>query len=222
MWFFPAIFLCIHHKSWALNLGIQASRELLLAAIRSIRIEVCRRWIGIGLDFRWVHGNRNSVLLGIASVPQEKQISAGSFASGGVNVLPSRKVPRFLVSAGLIALPITSRTRLLITAAVLCHLLLAPRLVTSQLHPTSPEHRNLPEAPRESSQPVTIQALQQEKDGPVYKHAATSKSTMRPTRFLRTRSLTTLIPETSRAKVTYCSRVGPMTSTSRPRVANTT
>jgi len=63
----------------------------------------------------------------------------------------------------------TSRTRLLITAAVLCHLLLAPRLVTSQLHPTSPEHRNLPEAPRESSQPVTIQALQQEKDGPVYK-----------------------------------------------------
>ncbi len=77
MWFFPAIFLCIHHKSWALNLGIQASRELLLAAIRSIRIEVCRRWIGIGLDFRWVHGKSNSVLLGIASVPQEKQTQPG-------------------------------------------------------------------------------------------------------------------------------------------------
>src|SRR5438105_3382534 len=95
--------------------------------------------------------------------------SAGSFASRGGNVLPSRKVSCFLVSAALIALPMTSRTRLLITAAVLCHLLLAPRLVTSQLHPTLPEHRNLPEAPRESSQPVTIQALQQEKDGPVYK-----------------------------------------------------
>src|SRR6266851_27802 len=101
--------------------------------------------------------------------------SAGSFASRGVNVLPSRKVPRFLVSAGLIALPMASRTRLLITVAVLCHLLLAPRLVTSQLHPTSSEHQNLPEAPHGSSQPVTIQALQQEKDGPVYKLRGNAK-----------------------------------------------
>ena len=101
--------------------------------------------------------------------------SAGSFASRGVNVLPSRKVPCFLISAGLIALPMASRTRLLITVAVLCHLLLAPRLVTSQLHPTSSEHQNLPEAPHGSSQPVTIQALQQEKDGPVYKLRGNAK-----------------------------------------------
>jgi len=90
-------------------------------------------------------------------------------------VLPSRKVPCFLISAGLIALPMASRTRLLITVAVLCHLLLAPRLVTSQLHPTSSEHQNLPEAPHGSSQPVTIQALQQEKDGPVYKLRGNAK-----------------------------------------------
>src|SRR2546428_9701340 len=166
---FPATFLCIYHKSWSLNLRIQTSGELLFAAIRPIRVEVCCRRIGIGLDFWWVHGNSNSVVRGVAAVPQEKLISAGSFASAGGNVLPSRKVPRFVVSAGLIALPMASRTRLLITAAVLCHLLLAPRLVTSQLHPTSSEHRNLPEAPQGSSQPVTIQALQQEKDGPVYK-----------------------------------------------------
>src|SRR5229473_4102027 len=72
MWRFPAIFLCIHHKSRALNLRIQTSGELLFAAIRPIRVEVCCRRIGIGLDFRWVHGNSNSVLLGVASVPEEK------------------------------------------------------------------------------------------------------------------------------------------------------
>jgi LPS-assembly protein len=62
-----------------------------------------------------------------------------------------------------------SRTRLLITAAVLCHLLLAPRLVTSQLHPNSTASQNLHEDPAKPSLPVTIEALQQEKDGPVYK-----------------------------------------------------
>jgi LPS-assembly protein len=64
----------------------------------------------------------------------------------------------------------TSRTRLLITAAVLCHLLLAPSLVTSQLLPAHSTQQNLPEAPsRAAAPPVTIRALQQEKDGPVYK-----------------------------------------------------
>jgi LPS-assembly protein len=58
-----------------------------------------------------------------------------------------------------------SRTRLLITAAMLCHLLLAPRLVTSQLLQV-PNGQN---ASSHASVPVTIQADRQEKQGPVYK-----------------------------------------------------
>src|SRR5258708_15452675 len=63
----------------------------------------------------------------------------------------------------------TSRIRLLITAAVLCHLLLAPRLVTSQLLPASAPQQNLPPAPAKRSEPVQISAVHQEKDGAVYK-----------------------------------------------------
>ena len=62
-----------------------------------------------------------------------------------------------------------SRTRLVITAAVLCHLLLAPSLVTSQLLPPASTPPNLSQAPAKVSQPVTIRASQQEKDGPIYK-----------------------------------------------------
>jgi LPS-assembly protein len=64
----------------------------------------------------------------------------------------------------------TTRIRLLITAVLVCHLLLAPRVVTSQLLPTrrpakspSPQHSN------QSPLPVTIRAAHQEKDGAVYK-----------------------------------------------------
>jgi LPS-assembly protein len=67
------------------------------------------------------------------------------------------------------ALPMTSRIRLLITAAVLCHLLLAPRLVTSQLLPTSPPQKNLRPVPAKRSEPVSISAVHQEKDGEIYK-----------------------------------------------------
>jgi LPS-assembly protein len=63
----------------------------------------------------------------------------------------------------------TSRIRLLITAAVLCHLLLAPRLVTSQLLPASPPQQNPPPTPAKRSEPVDISAVHQEKDGDVYK-----------------------------------------------------
>jgi LPS-assembly protein len=60
--------------------------------------------------------------------------------------------------------------RLLITAPLLCHLLLTPPLVTSQLHPESNTAQTLPNAPSgRPSVPVTIQALEQEKDGAVYK-----------------------------------------------------
>ena len=57
--------------------------------------------------------------------------------------------------------------RLLITAAVLCHLFVAPPLVTSQLHP-GPSSQ-LPAAPsNRPGVPVTIEALEQEKDGSIY------------------------------------------------------
>ena len=55
----------------------------------------------------------------------------------------------------------TSRTRLLTTALVVCHLLVVLPVVTSQLRAEG----NTPEAPGEQ---VTIQARQQEKIGPVY------------------------------------------------------
>ena len=59
------------------------------------------------------------------------------------------------------------RTRIFITAAIICHLLLAPKLVTSQTPPPS----TLPAAPAPSpdEEEVTIRAVQQEKDGSLYK-----------------------------------------------------
>jgi LPS-assembly protein len=62
-----------------------------------------------------------------------------------------------------------ARTSLVITAAALCHLLVALPLVTSQLLPGSFSADSLPQAPGKPSTAVTIQALQQEKDGAVYK-----------------------------------------------------
>ena len=67
----------------------------------------------------------------------------------------------------------TSRTRFLITAAFVCHLLLAPSLVTSQLRSpasasdTAQDLPNTPSAPREED--VTISAISQEKIGRIYK-----------------------------------------------------
>jgi LPS-assembly protein len=54
-----------------------------------------------------------------------------------------------------------SRTRFLITAAWLCHLLLAPTLVTSQSPPQRPTTRG--------GEPVLILAQHQERDGSIYK-----------------------------------------------------
>ena len=60
--------------------------------------------------------------------------------------------------------------RLVIMAALLCHLLLAPQLVTSQLRPATNSSQTLPNAPsRRPGVPVTIEALEQEKDGPIFK-----------------------------------------------------
>jgi LPS-assembly protein len=71
----------------------------------------------------------------------------------------------------------TSRTRFLITAAFVCHLLLAPTIVTSQLLSAAEQGGMQPvsSSPPPSatsplnSQDVTIRALQQERDGPVFK-----------------------------------------------------
>jgi LPS-assembly protein len=70
-----------------------------------------------------------------------------------------------------------SRTRFLITAAFVCHLLLAPRLVTSQLLSVPNQAESALQA--ETAAPnvaaiqrevdVRIQAIEQEKDGPIYK-----------------------------------------------------
>jgi len=65
-----------------------------------------------------------------------------------------------------------SRSRFLITAAFVCHLLLAPALVTSQLLASSADSSSagLPSAPAiTQGEEITIRALQQEKDGPIFK-----------------------------------------------------
>src|SRR5215470_9003809 len=64
-----------------------------------------------------------------------------------------------------------TRTRLLITAAFVCHLLVAPRLVTSQLLFSSQATLSSipPSAPSATkSEEVTIRATEQEKDGPIF------------------------------------------------------
>ena len=69
--------------------------------------------------------------------------------------------------------PMTSRNRFLITAALVCHLLLAHPLVTSQLLASqttvnsAPSLPNSPSAPKEDE--VTIVATTQEKIGSIYK-----------------------------------------------------
>src|SRR5207249_8111957 len=73
--------------------------------------------------------------------------------------------------SGFRALAKMTRTRLLITAAFVCHLLVAPRLVTSQLLSSSesnasPAPPSAPSAIR--SEDVTIRAIEQEKDGPIF------------------------------------------------------
>ncbi len=63
------------------------------------------------------------------------------------------------------------RYRILITAVSLCHLLLAPAIVTSQTPPPAePVSSVLPSTPSSvTEEEVTIRAVQQEKDGALYK-----------------------------------------------------
>jgi LPS-assembly protein len=79
---------------------------------------------------------------------------------------------KFCASTRMRTLLIMSCTRWIITAAVLCHVLVAPRLVTSQLLPgseTQPSVSNTPASRQGPSIPVTISAQWQEKEGPIYK-----------------------------------------------------
>ncbi|MFZ3266372.1 MAG: LPS assembly protein LptD [Terriglobales bacterium] len=63
-----------------------------------------------------------------------------------------------------------TRSRIIITAALICHLLLASRIVTSQTPPPGRETtQSLPSAPASQTQEeVTIRAVEQEKEGSVY------------------------------------------------------
>jgi LPS-assembly protein len=62
-----------------------------------------------------------------------------------------------------------TRTRFLITSAVLCHLILASRLVTSQLLPANAAPKAASTQSARPKLPVKITAIHQEKDGAVYK-----------------------------------------------------
>jgi LPS-assembly protein len=91
-----------------------------------------------------------------------------NFASRVPAVLPSRKVGNSDQNAH--TLLMLAPTQWFITAGLFCCLLLAPRLVTSQLLPGSTVEERHPKAsPAGRDVDVTIRAQQQEKDGPVYK-----------------------------------------------------
>jgi len=61
------------------------------------------------------------------------------------------------------------RYRIIITALSLCHLLLAPAIVTSQTLPPGTVSAPPPAPSSLTQEEVTIRAVQQEKDGPLYK-----------------------------------------------------
>src|SRR5580658_8639774 len=96
-----------------------------------------------------------------------------NFATRASGVLTSRYPSVDPTLGEFVRFPMTSRTRFLITAAFVCHLLLTPSLVTSQLRSpasasnTAQDLPNTPSAPREED--VTITAISQEKIGRIYK-----------------------------------------------------
>jgi LPS-assembly protein len=94
--------------------------------------------------------------------------SALLLSAAHVNVTLSQ---HSILGLGSHAQTMTTRTRLLIMASFICHLLLTPPLVTSQLlSPARAPQPALPSSPSAANtQEVTIRALEQEKDGPVFK-----------------------------------------------------
>jgi LPS-assembly protein len=97
-----------------------------------------------------------------------------NFASRVSAVLTSRYLSLSFTLSKFARYPMNSRTRFLITAAMLCHLLLAPSLVTSQLRSTtnvsiSSQSPLAPSALKDKDEDVTIKAITQEKIGSIYK-----------------------------------------------------
>jgi LPS-assembly protein len=99
--------------------------------------------------------------------------NARCFASRASAVLTSRYPNVEFTLGEFVRLAMTSRTRFLITAAFVCHLLLAPSLVTSQLLSQvtpSDSVQDLPNTPSAlNEEDVTIRAVTQEKTGAIYK-----------------------------------------------------
>jgi LPS-assembly protein len=95
------------------------------------------------------------------------------FASQASAMLSSRSLLHYRQTGS--ALPMISRSRFIITAAFVCHLLLCPPLVTSQLRSENPADSTGQTAspsnfsPDTREQEVRIQAIEQEKDGAIYK-----------------------------------------------------
>ena len=98
---------------------------------------------------------------------------ASRFASRASAVLTSRYPSVNFTLGEFVRFPMTSRTRFLITAAFVCHQLLAPSLVTSQLlspGATPGPAQSLPNTPSAlKEEDVTISAIAQEKTGSIYK-----------------------------------------------------
>ena len=91
---------------------------------------------------------------------------SGNFASRAGRVLRSNRL--FVSDRNAHASAMTFRTQILITGIVVCHLLLASPIVTSQTPPPLPT--SLASVPSmQAEEDVTIRAVQQEKDGSLYK-----------------------------------------------------
>ena len=122
------------------------------------------------------------------------------------------------------ALPMSSRTRFLITATFVCHLLLAPPLVTSQLLSPSACRSGLAQHARPPCTKKTSPSAPSSRRSKARSTncTATPRFTTEPTSCTPTKSLTTPTPATPRRTVTWFSMAGPTMSTSRPAAAPTT
>lgn len=151
------------------RLFFYAGGKLLFAGIVCFRVDQLRNrmyaysQIDIGLKFGphiWEsRAGRTSVRSGTGKL---------HFASRSRTVLTSRYLSMDVTLGGFVRFPMNSRTRFLITAAFVCHLLLAPSLVTSQL--LAPGNApNPPDTPSVlQGEDVTIRAITQERRGPNY------------------------------------------------------
>src|SRR4051794_6064232 len=91
--------------------------------------------------------------------------------AGRASAMLTSRISMHAIHARLRAFPMNCRTRFLITSLVLCHLLVAPGLVTSQLRTPEKQSQVVFNAPSAlDREEITISATEkQEKDGPIYK-----------------------------------------------------